>query len=302
MRQHAASARSLSRIIFKYLERQQTNPRPGFIPNNKEHSVNDKPRRPWVAAILTFPAMGLGHFYTGEAKRGLYFIGIEFLLLVAIDSATLFVSTSIIFIIIVGSIAFVYTIYCAVDAASIAGRHKDTYPLKSYNKWYAYVAYYVVLSYMISPFVATVLKSNIVEAFKIPASSMVPTLLIGDHIIVDNFVYGPRIPLTDVRIFTRKTPERGDIIVFKYPENETKNFIKRVIGVSGDKIQIIDGTLFINERPVPLEENGYVRVGERDPPAVQQMLRKRAHLKSRSVARSIKSSTFTTSGAITTVP
>jgi signal peptidase I len=250
---------------LKYLERQQTNPRPGFILNNKEHSVNDKPRRPWVAAILTFPAMGLGHFYAGEPKRGLYFFGIELLLLVAIACAALLVSTNIIFVIIVSLIYFAYTIYCAIDAASIARRHKDTYQLKSYNKWCAYIAYYVVLSYIISPFVAMVIKSNIVEAFKIPASSMVPTLLIGDHILVNNFEYGPRIPLTDLRIFTRKKPEHGEIIVFKYPEDETKNFIKRVIGVPGDKIQIYDGTLFINDQPVPLEENGYVRVGERNP-------------------------------------
>jgi hypothetical protein len=67
--------------------------------------VNDKPRRPWVAAILTFPAMGLGHFYAGEAKRGLYFIGIEQLLLVAIACATLFLATNISFMIIVGLIA-----------------------------------------------------------------------------------------------------------------------------------------------------------------------------------------------------
>ena len=61
---------------------------------------------------------------------------------------------------------------------------------------------------------------------------MIPTLTIGDHLLVNKFIYGPRIPFTDSRIFSWKEPKRGEIIVFKYPENEDKNFIKRVVGRS----------------------------------------------------------------------
>ena len=73
---------------------------------------------------------------------------------------------------------------------------------------------------------------------------MIPTLLIGDHLLVNKFIYGPRIPFTDTRFFTWEQPKRGDIIVFKYPENESKDFIKRVIGLPGDKIEIKDGILY----------------------------------------------------------
>jgi signal peptidase I len=83
---------------------------------------------------------------------------------------------------------------------------------------------------------------------------MIPTLTIGDHLLVNKFLYGPRIPFTDSRFFMGAEPKRGDIIVFKFPEDESKNFIKRVVGVPGDKIEIRKGVLLINDQPVPLSE------------------------------------------------
>jgi signal peptidase I len=106
--------------------------------------------------------------------------------------------------------------------------------------------------FLIAAIVALFIRQFIVEAFKIPSGSMIPTLTIGDHLLVNKFVYGPRIPFTDSRIFKGQEPKRGEIIVFKYPENEDKNFIKRVIGLSGDKIQIINGSLYINDHVVPI--------------------------------------------------
>jgi signal peptidase I len=106
--------------------------------------------------------------------------------------------------------------------------------------------------FLIAALVALFIRQFVVEAFKIPSGSMIPTLTIGDHLLVNKFVYGPRIPFTDTRVFTWKEPKRGEIIVFKYPESEDKNFIKRVVGVPGDKIQIVNGKLLINDRPVPL--------------------------------------------------
>ncbi len=116
--------------------------------------------------------------------------------------------------------------------------------------------------FLIAAVVALFIRQFIVEAFKIPSGSMIPTLRIGDHLLVNKFIYGPRIPFTDARIFTWKEPKRGDIIVFKYPENESKNFIKRVIGLPGDKIEIKNGTLFINDQPVKVTEEGRSDGGE----------------------------------------
>jgi signal peptidase I len=110
--------------------------------------------------------------------------------------------------------------------------------------------------FLIAAVVALFIRQFVVEAFKIPSGSMIPTLTIGDHLLVNKFVYGPRIPFTDTRIFTWKEPKRGDIIVFKYPENEDKNFIKRVVGLPGDKIEIRNGKLFINDQAVAVTPIG----------------------------------------------
>lgn len=110
--------------------------------------------------------------------------------------------------------------------------------------------------FLIAAIVALFIRQFVVEAFKIPSGSMIPTLTIGDHLLVNKFIYGPRIPFTDTRIFTWKEPKRGEIIVFKYPENESKNFIKRIVGLPGDKIEIKKGILFINDQPVPIIAEG----------------------------------------------
>ncbi len=90
------------------------------------------------------------------------------------------------------------------------------------------------------------LRSFLAEPFRIPSGSMLPTLLIGDYILVNKYEYGIRLPLTKTKIFNISEPKRGDVIVFRYPGNENINFIKRVIGIPGDKIEYFNKQLFIN--------------------------------------------------------
>ena len=94
--------------------------------------------------------------------------------------------------------------------------------------------------------VALVLRAFVVEAFKIPSGSMIPTLMIGDHIFVNKFSYGPLIPWSDTRLFDRAPPARGDVMVFKFPENREQDFIKRVIALPGDRLEVLDGRPVIN--------------------------------------------------------
>lgn len=84
------------------------------------------------------------------------------------------------------------------------------------------------------------------QAFKIPSGSMIPTLQIGDHILVNKFIYGVRLPFTDIVLVPIRTPQHGDVIVFRFPEDKEKDFIKRVIGVPGDTIQVKNKVLFVN--------------------------------------------------------
>jgi signal peptidase I len=103
---------------------------------------------------------------------------------------------------------------------------------------------------VIAVLIALFIRAFVVQAFKIPSSSMEPTLLVGDYLLVNKFIYGIRIPYTDIKFFQYKKPERGDVIVFIYPKDPSKDFIKRVIGTEGEKVEIIQNKIFINDRVI----------------------------------------------------
>jgi len=96
-----------------------------------------------------------------------------------------------------------------------------------------------------------VVRSFIVEPFKIPSGSMVPTLLVGDFILVNKFEYGLRMPITNTKITQGSPLARGDVVVFRYPKDESVDYIKRVIGLPGDTVAYQDKQLTINGQPVP---------------------------------------------------
>ena len=97
---------------------------------------------------------------------------------------------------------------------------------------------------------ALFIRTFVVQAFKIPSGSMEPTLLIGDHILVNKFIYGITIPFTDFKIAQIYNPKRNDVVVFKFPGDPSKDFIKRVIAIEGDQVQIKDKRIFINGIPI----------------------------------------------------
>ncbi len=100
---------------------------------------------------------------------------------------------------------------------------------------------------LVALLLAVFIRSFVVQAFKIPSGSMLPTLQIGDHILVSKFTYGLRLPYPfETLVFEWGRPEHGDVIVFVYPKDETKDFIKRVVAVAGDEVQIRNKQLFVN--------------------------------------------------------
>ncbi len=96
---------------------------------------------------------------------------------------------------------------------------------------------------------ALIIKTFFIQAFKIPSGSMIPTLLKGDQILVNKFIYGTRVPLSDVKVLTVREPRRGDIVVFEYPEDRGIHYIKRLIGLPGDTIEVINKAVFVNGEP-----------------------------------------------------
>jgi signal peptidase I len=99
---------------------------------------------------------------------------------------------------------------------------------------------------IIAVILALFIRSFIVQAFKIPSGSMLPTLQIGDHLLVNKFIYGVKIPMTGTVLIPWKNPERDDVVVFRFPKDRSIDYIKRVVGVAGDTIEVKNKQLYIN--------------------------------------------------------
>jgi signal peptidase I len=129
----------------------------------------------------------------------------------------------------------------------------DKFVLRSRRQKEAKQPWWVEYSISFFPVILVVflLRSFLVEPFKIPSGSMIPTLLIGDFILVNKFAYGIRLPVVNVKVADVGDPKRGDVMVFRYPADPSLDYIKRVIGLPGDRIEYRDKVLSVNGSPLP---------------------------------------------------
>ncbi len=197
--------------------------------------MDNKPRKWWIAGLLSLLEPGLGQIYNGQARKGIIIFLLPFLL-IPILMLCLNSSYVLIYIGIIVLFTISYYIMVVADAVSNARKHNSEYHLKKYNKIAIYIGIVLIL-FGVNTSLKYLIRNNYVHAYKIPAGSMEPTLLIGDHILVD-------------RQKSARNPKRGDIIIFEFPEDPSKDFVKRVAAIGGDIVEIKEKKLYINNKPI----------------------------------------------------
>ena len=214
-------------------------------------------RRPWLAGLFSFLVPGLGQVYNGELKKGIIFFAVSYAILLCSSLGGL--QLSFLGLIILILIALGWQIFIIVDAIRTA-KEIPVIQLRKYHKWYIYLLIILVVS-ILDP-ALTILS---IQSYSMSSGSMEPTLLAGDYVITNSSKYGIINPLTKQPIIFRGKPQRGDVVVFTYPPDPSKSYLKRVVGLPGDRLQIVDKRLYLNgqlsEFPVPrdnLEASGPV--------------------------------------------
>ncbi|MEW6348959.1 MAG: signal peptidase I [Thermodesulfobacteriota bacterium] len=209
-----------------------------------------KRRRPFVAGLLSFLVPGLGQVYNGRLRKGFLFFLVGCVLDI-VPSAWGWAADFRGFVLTILVLPTVFRIVAAAEAFWQARRVREI-KLRSYDRWYVYVSA-IVVALGLGFLGASVLGTGGLEFGRIPAASMLPTLEVGDYYMMDTGSY------------LNRQPGRGDIVVFEAPGARPKDFIKRVIGLPGERIEIKDKVVFIND--TRLEEPYVIHLHEASFPA-----------------------------------
>ncbi len=192
---------------------------------------NLKKRKPILALVLSLVTPGLGQIYNGQIKKGVsYLAGLD-LAYIALSFLLLRFDGLILYLLIM--IGFILLIL--IDAVREAKR-LEAIKLKSYNKWYIYLIVFLISNLAVVPLLRWSVRNNIAKAYKTPSSTMAPALLVGDHL------------MANMRIYKSHKPQRGDIIIFEFPKDPSKEFIKRVIAIEGEKVELVNDKIYINDK------------------------------------------------------
>lgn len=210
----------------------------------EEAAINTKHRRqPWSAVVLSLIMAGLGHIYCGKFVKGLV---LAFLtcIFVPVLFGTLSVSNDSVRIAVIIAALFASSavwLVAIIDSWYTARHTAESYTLKDYNRWYVYVLL-VLMGTGGSTQIAFNIRMNLLEAFRVPSASNYPTIDPNDRLLANKIAY----KISD--------PKRGDLIVFINPENRRINYIKRVVAIAGDTVEIKDGQLYVNDEKLKRRE------------------------------------------------
>jgi len=202
--------------------------------------MNNKPKEPLIAVILTFIFPGIGHIYAGFLKTGIAFLIINIVVGLStwfyaihptMKSNILIVGSAILMALLSLFIVF-HSYFCA---KAFNKRNNLEQKITGFER-FLYIMGIILIGFLFNPssYVIDHIRENVIEAFKIPSETMSPTLIKGDRL------------LTDKSIYKKEKPVRGDIIVFKYPMDMERRFIKRIVAMGGEAVEIKEGDIYIN--------------------------------------------------------
>lgn len=206
-------------------------------------------RRWWIAGLFSYLVPGLGQVYNGQATKGLFFNflftlwgGVVFSFIFHMMKQSISrINIAFLFIIMLISVAAHLCII--IEAIKTSQKRKMENGLKPYNRWIIYLVV-VAVSLTVDYSLSNAVKENIIKPFCIPTGSMEPTLLAGDYLL-SNQLY-----------FSTHNPARGEVVIMRYPRNEKIVYIKRIIGMPGDTLEIINKKVYINHHEI---DEPYIR-------------------------------------------
>jgi len=176
---------------------------------------------------------GLGQIYCGNARRGnsLYLL---FQICILLSSLSLLIPVHLINLLLALLLFLGFWLFILIDSFQLARKCELNYELRSYNRWYVYLLAILVAVFLIRPTVKHTIRAYVVASYHVPTGAMSPTLEIGDFVLVNRLTY------------RSENPERGDVVVFAYPRDPSKLFVKRIIGIAGDLVEAIDKEMYLN--------------------------------------------------------
>jgi signal peptidase I len=207
--------------------------------NTPSKTADSIVRRPVVAVLLSIAATGLGHIYCGRLTKGLILFFVSFAFAPIMVRAAQSAASTALLLMVLGSVALMVALffYAVVDAGLLARRIGSNYEPREYNRWYLYLIMIVVAVGYPTNMSGTI-RQHLLQAFKIPSTSMAPGILPGDMVLLNKAVYGIH------------PPQRGDMVVFVYPDDRRQYYIKRLVALPGDSIEIKNNNLWINDQPL----------------------------------------------------
>ena len=201
-----------------------------------------KPRKPWLAGGLSFIQPGLGHLYCGSWAKAINYYLLSKLIILTIIALLLWLPIAKINVLLAFMVIIGFYVYLIRNALLLAKQEEDTYRLRPFNRWYVYILILALVWTGENVFFNDFIRNSLAKTFRFPTASMMPTLFVGDHIITNNMIYH------------FKEPERNELITFPYPEDESKIFLKRIIGIPGDIVEMKNKVLFLNGAEIKDDE------------------------------------------------